>query len=225
MQAGDVRGRAYAAWSEAFMADPEVSGSGSAPPSTSRSLLERIRVADAAAWDRLVQLYAPLVYYWCRRWDLQAQDTADVFQEVFLSVAQHVAGFRKERPGDTFRGWLRVITRNKILDQLRRRGKEACAEGGTDAQIRMADLPAPMKPEDESVAEDQAARSLFLRGLTFIRGEFEPRTWQAFWETAVEGRAAADVAHQLAMTPGAVRVAKSRVLQRLRSELGDLMDD
>jgi RNA polymerase sigma-70 factor (ECF subfamily) len=54
-----------------------------------------------------------------------------------------------------------------------------------------------------------------------IRGEFSERTWQAFWRTAVEGRAAKDVGAELAMSPGAVRVAKSRVLHRLREELGD----
>ena len=55
-----------------------------------------------------------------------------------------------------------------------------------------------------------------------IREEFEPRTWQAFWQTAVEGRAASDVAADFGMSPGAVRVAKSRVLHRLRAELGEL---
>jgi RNA polymerase sigma-70 factor (ECF subfamily) len=193
-------------------------------PSTSRSLLERVRLADSAAWDRLVQLYAPLVFYWCRGYDLQQQDTADVFQEVFLAVSQHIAGFRKERSSDTFRGWLRVITRNKILDQLRRRGHEPRGEGGTEAQLRFAELPAEAAKEEEKASEDQVERSLFLRGLAFIRDDFEPKTWQAFWETAVEGRAAKDVADQLSMTPGAVRVAKSRVLQRLRTELGDLME-
>ena len=54
-----------------------------------------------------------------------------------------------------------------------------------------------------------------------IRNEFEPRTWQAFWLTAVEGRAPKDVADELGMSGGAVRVAKSRVLHRLRAELGD----
>jgi RNA polymerase sigma-70 factor (ECF subfamily) len=63
--------------------------------------------------------------------------------------------------------------------------------------------------------------ALLRRGLELIRGEFEPRTWQAFWLTAVEGRSPKDVAHELGMSDGAVRVAKSRVLHRLRTELGD----
>jgi RNA polymerase sigma-70 factor (ECF subfamily) len=55
-----------------------------------------------------------------------------------------------------------------------------------------------------------------------IRGAIEWRTWQAFWLTAVEGRLPRDVALELGISPGAVRVAKSRVLKRLRDELGGL---
>ncbi len=205
---------------------PDITGSGSQPATaTSRSLLERVKADDTVAWNRLVSLYAPLVYYWCRRWDLQEQDTADVFQEVFLSVAKHIAGFRKDRDSDTFRGWLRTITRNKVLDHFRRLGREPGGVGGTEAQLRLSTLPAPL-PTEEPVppTDDPAERSLFYRGLDFIRGEFEPRTWQAFWKTAVEGRTPKDVGDELGMSSGAVRVAKSRVLHRLREELGDLME-
>jgi RNA polymerase sigma-70 factor (ECF subfamily) len=191
------------------------------PPSTgtSRSLLERVKVDDPAAWDRLVALYAPLVFHWCRGWGLPEQDVADVFQEVFGAVARHIAGFRKEEQGDTFRGWLRTITHNKVRDHFRREGRQAHGAGGTDAWRQMAQVPAPA--EDDSAQESAAEQALFGRALAQIRGEFEERTWQAFWRTAVEGRAPADVGPELGMSPGAVRVAKSRVLQRLRAELGD----
>jgi RNA polymerase sigma-70 factor (ECF subfamily) len=191
---------------------------------TSPSLLERVKADEAGAWDRLVTLYAPLVFYWCRRWELREEDTADVFQEVFLAVATHIGGFRKDQPGGTFRGWLRTITRNKILDHFRRLGREPEAAGGTDANLRLTSLPAPRTPEEESVADNRAELALFYRGLDLIRGEFEDRTWQAFWRTTVEGRAPKDVGAELSMSPGAVRVAKSRVLHRLREELGDLLD-
>ena len=39
---------------------------------TSRSLLERVRSNNEAAWSRLVHLYSPLVYYWCNRAGLRA---------------------------------------------------------------------------------------------------------------------------------------------------------
>jgi RNA polymerase sigma-70 factor, ECF subfamily len=189
---------------------------------TSRSLLARVQADEPQAWERLVTLYAPLVLHWCRRRGLQDQDVADVFQEVFQAVVSHVAGFRRDRPGDTFRGWLRTITQNKLRDHFRKRGGEAQGVGGSSAREHLAQLPGPQPAEDEPALDVAVERALFARALELIRAEFEERTWAAFWGTAVEGRATKDVAADLAMSPGAVRVAKSRVLHRLRAELGDL---
>jgi RNA polymerase sigma-70 factor (ECF subfamily) len=203
-------------------ADLPDDGEGSHPSTgTSRSLLDRVKADDPAAWDRLVALYAPLVLGWCREANLREQDAADVFQEVFQAVVTHIAGFRKERSGDSFRGWLRTITRNKVYDHFRRRGRQPEGVGGTEAQGRLAEVPAAPAADERSLGPG-AEQGLFRRALELIQQEFAPRTWQAFWRTAVEGRSAAEAAAELAMSPGAVRVAKSRVLQRLREELGDI---
>jgi RNA polymerase sigma-70 factor (ECF subfamily) len=58
--------------------------------------------------------------------------------------------------------------------------------------------------------------------MELIAGEFEPRTWGMFWDVTVKGREAKDVAAELGVTPATVRVAKCRVLQRLREELEGL---
>jgi RNA polymerase sigma-70 factor (ECF subfamily) len=189
---------------------------------TSRTLLERIKADDAAAWDRLVALYAPLVYRWCRRWDLPEQEIADVFQDIFQAVSTHIASFRKERPGDTFRGWLRTIAHNKVRDHFRKVGREPGGAGGTEAQLRLSMIPASQLPVEDDSDPARTDHGLFRRALDLLRGEFEERTWRAFWMTAVEERAPQDVADELRMSPGAVRVAKSRVLRRLREELRDL---
>jgi RNA polymerase sigma-70 factor (ECF subfamily) len=202
---------------------PESEGGSYSSSATSRSLLARVQADEPQAWERLVNLYAPLVLHWCRGSGLQNQDVADIFQEVFQAVAEHVRHFRKERKGDTFRGWLRRITQNKVRDHFRRLGREVRGVGGSSAQERLAQHPGPQPAEDPRPA-DEAERSLFARALDLIRSEFEVRTWTAFWRTAVEGQSAGDVAADLSMSPGAVRVAKSRVLRRLREELGDLPD-
>jgi RNA polymerase sigma-70 factor (ECF subfamily) len=184
--------------------------------------LAQVQADQPEAWERLVHLYAPLVLRWCRGTGLQDQDIADIFQEVFQAVVVYVGSFRKEQQGDTFRGWLRRITQNKLRDHFRRRGREARGVGGSSAQQRLAQLPEP--PTVDEIAPDETGeRGLFARALDHIRAEFAEHTWAAFWRTTVEGRAAKDVAVELAMSPGAVRVAKSRVLHRLREELGDLM--
>ncbi len=202
--------------------DTNESNGGVSPSSaTSRSLLARVQADEADAWERLVSLYAPLVHQWCRAGGLPDQDAADIFQDVFQAVVAYIGGFRRERDGDTFRGWLRRITQNKVRDHFRRLGREAVGAGGSSAQERLAQLPGP-PPAGDELAPDEAECGLFARALGLVRGQFEDRTWAAFWQTAVDGREPKDVAADLAMTPGAVRVAKCRVLQRLREELGDL---
>ncbi len=190
---------------------------------TSLSLLYRLKANESAAWDRLVLLYAPLVYHWCRKLALPDQDAADVFQDVFQSLAAKISTFRKEQPGDTFRGWLRTITHNKVYDHFRRQGREPQAAGGTEANIRFSRLEAIEQPTDAN-DEEQAYQQLVRRALELIREDFTPRTWQAFWRVAVDGQRPVDIAEELKMRPGAVRVAKSRVLQRLRQELGELLE-
>ena len=201
----------------------EINDRGDPPSSsgTSRSLLGRVQANEPQAWDRLVHLYAPLVLRWCRSGGLQDSDVADVFQQVFQSVVTSFGSFRKERQGDTFRGWLRRITQNKLRDHFRRLQREAQGVGGSSAQKQLAQLPQPTLPED---SEEEEVQTLFTRAISMIRGEFEERTWAAFWRTVVDGQPAKDVATDLSMSPGAVRVAKSRVLHRLREELGELLE-
>jgi RNA polymerase sigma-70 factor (ECF subfamily) len=187
---------------------------------TSPSLLERARAQDEEAWRRLVHLYNPLVAAWCARWDVRGQDADDVGQEVFRAVAAALGTFHRDRPGDTFRGWLRAITRSKVLDHLRRRRRQPLAEGGTDAQLHLQQVAEPEWADDS----EEALRALYQRALELVRGEFEARTWEAFWRAAVAGQSPAVIAADLGVSPAAVRKAKSRVLHRLRQEFGDLTD-
>ena len=201
---------------------------------TSRSLLTDARGAAPQAWERLVHLYAPLIAAWCRRWHVAEQDIVDVLQEVFAAVAKNLDRFRKERPEDTFRGWLRTIVHNKVRDHFRRRAAQPAAVGGTEATLRLAQLldqasdGGPNSAERDvaaacgDAADDAEFSEVLRRALAAIRGDFHEQTWQAFWGVVVAGQSAAEVAAALAMQPGAVRVCKSRVLARLRQELGDL---
>ncbi|HEV3204974.1 MAG TPA: RNA polymerase sigma factor, partial [Gemmataceae bacterium] len=213
-----IRDQLYSPPRPAMTSVRDIPGSDSGPQAssaTSRSLLARVQADEAQAWERLVNLYAPLVFQWCRSRGLQDPDVADVVQEVFRAVVAHVGTFRKEKAGDTFRGWLRRITQNKLHDHFRGRGREARGVGGSSAQDRLGQLPQPEpadgEPAEGAPAPDETSEGpLFARALELIRAEFAEQTWAAFWQTAVEDRAAKDVAADLAMSPGAVRVAKCR---------------
>lgn len=78
--------------------------------------------------------------------------------------------------------------------------------------------PAP-ENEDSVLFDIEYKRELFGWACREIQQEFSETTWQAFWQTAVEGQSAADVAAKLNKNVGAVYIAKSRVLARLREKV------
>lgn len=198
-------------------------GSGlSNPDSTSSSLLQRVKAQDAEAWGRLVKLYGPMVYRWCRQSGLKAEDTADVVQEVFASVITSVNDFRGDRQG-SFRAWLRSITRHRLHDYLQREKGSPEGRGGTGAQQQLRELPQPVDPSPGAPMKTEDG--LWHHALELVRAEFEDRTWRTFWRVAVDGQRPAEVADELDMTIHAVYQAKSRVLRRVRQELGDLEGD
>jgi RNA polymerase sigma-70 factor (ECF subfamily) len=67
-------------------------------------------------------------------------------------------------------------------------------------------------------------QQLLQRALAIMKRDFQPATWKAFWEQAIEERPAAEVAAQLGLTVGAAYAAKFRVLDRLRQEMAGMLD-
>jgi RNA polymerase sigma-70 factor (ECF subfamily) len=141
---------------------------------------------------------------------------------VFTAAALGLDRFRRDRPGDTFRGWLCGIARNQILMYFRRNAGKARGQGGSDAWEQLQQV---LDPLPASVAEeDTEIKQVYRRALEMVRGDFEERTWQAFWLTVVEGRAPTTLTDELGLSLASIRQAKARVLRRLRQELGDLLD-
>jgi RNA polymerase sigma-70 factor (ECF subfamily) len=182
-------------------------------PTTQASLLVRLgNAADAAAWGRFVDLYAPPVYACARRHGLQDADAADVTQDVMRSL--YTAFRRGDYDPDRgrFRGWLITIVRNKLRDHERRVGLRKHPECAFDA------VPAPAA-DPAATFEQECERRLFAWAAEQVRGRFRPDTWQAFWRTAVEGRAGKVVAAELGLSVAAVYLAKGRVMTALREQI------
>ncbi len=175
------------------------------------------------AWTRMSSLYAPLVYYWCLREGLQSTDAEDVVQEVFCTVAARVDSFHRDRNQGSFRGWLRTITRHKLGDFLRARYRRPETHGAEtqDAEMQRKGTAKDGEAEQpENTSEE--TRLLYARVLEFVRTEFEEQTWRACLRVVVDGAAPKDVADELGMSVNSVYLAKSRILRRVRDELGDI---
>jgi len=193
-------------------------------PATSASLLERVRASsDADSWQRLVAIYDPLVRGWLRRHVLAEHDVDDVTQEVMSVVVRRLAEFQHNGRIGAFRTWLKTITANCLRDHWRR-GKNlprAAGESGFEGILsQLADPGSELSRIWDLDHDRHVARQL----LHVLRGEFEPRTWNAFQRTALEGASASDVAAELGLSTNAVFIARSRVLARLRQEAAELID-
>jgi RNA polymerase sigma-70 factor, ECF subfamily len=199
-------------------------------PSTSMSLLERASEGDHEAWERIVHLYSPLVDRWCQKRHLKQDAIPGIGQDVFLTLFKNLGKFRKDDPKHGFRKWLWIVTTNKIFDYLRQVRDEPPGVGGSDARAALENYPGkPVSSEGEGEdgSTPRAERLILLRRcLEAVQSEFEPRTYQAFWEVVMEAKPPGEVARSMGMkSVGAVYTAKSRVVQRLRALLEGLGHD
>ena len=194
------------------------------PPPTRPSLLVRLRDArDAPAWAQFVQVYAPLVYGFARRQGLQDADAADLTQEVLHTVARSIARLDYDPRRGSFRGWLFTVVRTRLSNfRDRRRTHPDRGSGDTDVQYVLDDV---ASPEEAAWWDAEHERRLFAWAAEQVRPHVEPATWQAFWQTAVEGRPAKDVAAELGLNVASVYVAKGRVLARLKEVIREVQGD
>ncbi len=191
---------------------------------TSATLLARLRDrADADAWKRLVDLYAPLLSAWLRRHGLQEADVDDLVQEVLLTVAREAPRFEYSGRTGAFRHWLRNILANRLREFWRGRRLRPVATGDSD----FVDLLDQLQDPDSGIShlwDQEHDQHIIQRLLAMIEPQFAPSTWQAFRRVVLEGARPDAVATELGLTVNAVFIAKSRVLQRLRQEAGEFLD-
>jgi len=193
-------------------------------PLTRASLLVQLHDGgNHAAWQEFVNLYGPVVYGFARKRGLQDADAADLMQDVLRSVSAAISRLEYDRNQGTFRGWLFTITRNKVFNFLSARRIRPQASGDSGMN-RLLDATPDLNDATETW-ELEYQRRIASLAMDRIKSEFQDSTWQAFWLTAVEGAAANDVAKQIGLSPGAIYVAKSRVLARLKAEVHTLQTE
>jgi RNA polymerase sigma factor (sigma-70 family) len=182
------------------------------------SLLDRLRLQpEPAAWQRLVDLYAPLIRRWLRRHALPDADVDDLAQDVLAVVVRKLPSFEhNQRPG-AFRSWLRAVMANCLRDFWRARRARPVATGDSDFLRLLDQLEDPASGLSRQWDEEHD-RHVVQRLLEMIEPDFEPTTWQAFRRVVRDGARPAAVAAELGVSVNAVLLAKSRVLRRLRQE-------
>ena len=194
-------------------------------PVTRASLLVRLRDgSNQDAWREFLELYSPLVYGFVRNRGLQDADAADLLQDVLRSVAGALERLDYDKQKGGFRAWLFTITRNKLSTFLTSRRSHNQASGDSDQHALLTSHP-DRSNDLEQDWDREFQRQLAARAMQTVESEFESKTWQAFWQTAVDGLAASEVSRRIGLSVGAIYVAKSRVLARLRKQIQQLQGE
>jgi RNA polymerase sigma factor (sigma-70 family) len=191
-------------------------------PNTRSSLLVRLRKPhDEQAWAEFVEIYEPLVYRLARQRGLQDADARELCQEVFVAVSSAIERWQPDPARARFRTWLFRIARNLIVHALVARRRHPPGTGDSNFCDLLEQQPAP-DSEEASGFELEYRQQLLTWAAERVRGQFHDTTWEAFWLTSAEGQEVQQVAARLGMSAGAVYVARSRVMARLRETIEKL---
>ena len=191
---------------------------------TSVSLLDRVcQGTDGAAWQRLNELYAPLIRNWLGRQNVTGADADDVAQDVLVVVLRKLPAFEHNGRTGAFRNWLRTITVNCLRDFWKTQRLRPVSAGDSSFEDAIA-LLADENSDLTRRWNDEHDRLVAQRLLEQIRPSFEAVTWRAFERVAIDEAPASDVAEELGISVASVYAAKSRVLARLRQDGAGLID-
>ena len=194
-------------------------------PATRPSLLVRLRnLQDQQSWEEFYAIYQPLVFRMARSQGFQDADASELTQEVFVAVASAIQRWDPNPQRGSFRGWLFRIARNLMINWLTYRRRHPTGAGNSDIRRLLAEQPDPhdLDREDSAVFDREYKRQAFAWAAEQIRNEFRESTWQAFWLTSVENRPVPEAAKELGISAGAVYIARSRVMARLRQKIETL---
>ncbi len=173
-----------------------------------------VATPNGADWQRLANIYPPLLKAWLHRAGVPTSDRDDLVQEVLVVVVRQIQEF-DHRGSGAFRAWLRGILANHIRKYFRDRAIPAAFDleqfGRVDTAL------------SQQWDRDHDA-FLVSKAMAAIEGDFAPSTWRAFRMSTLEGRSAANVAAALGLSVNSVLLAKSRALKRLRAELAGLVE-
>ena len=191
---------------------------------TSLSLLARLRHSpESENWNRLVDLYAPLIRIWLRKYDVQESDADDLVQEVLLAVSKDLGKFEHGGQPGSFRGWIKAILVNRLRKFWRSRDRRPQGRGDSDIDSRLAQLDDPAS-EMSQIWNREHDRYVLRQLLALAEPHFAQTTWTAFCRVALDGAKPDDVAEEMGVSRNAVIIAKCRVLNRLRQESDGLIE-
>ena len=183
------------------------------------TLLLACRRGDSAAWAALVARYQKLIYTIPRRAGLDDDQCADVFQQTFQALFEHLE--RIDQP-ERVRAWL-VTTARRTTERLRQRNArwqalpESVASGSDETPVQECLDPAPLPDEVLTQLEEQ---HLVRTGVAALEERCRRLLTLLFYDP--QQLPYAEIAAQIGIPTGSIGPTRNRCLQKLRTLLQEM---
>jgi RNA polymerase sigma-70 factor (ECF subfamily) len=188
---------------------------------TRYSLLSRMQDReDQDSWKDFFDIYWRLIYSVAIKSGLTDAEAQDVVQETVISVAKDIEKFKRDRTLGTFKGWLRNLTRWRIVDQLRKRTRSVPVENSLSTPVPGPDeIAGPASAELEAIWEADWQANLLETAMERVKPRVKEEHYQIFDLNVVRQWPAGKVAQMLGVNIGRVYLAKHRVMALIKKEI------
>ena len=189
-------------------------------PTTRNTLLVKLAGAEFdSVWHEFSRQYEPLIYRFGRKRGLQHADAIELTQQVMLGVMQSAEKWSQEEPPEHFRGWLKRVASNQLINMVTREAKHR-GQGGSDQHSLKLTADTTYSPEQqaEKLWQTEQQRSILRTAANNIRQEFTSDSWAAFERTLLGGETVESLANELGKSAGAIYAARARIMRRLKQE-------
>lgn len=206
--------------------DPPVPGAED-PDATRSSLVNRLRNwDDHGGWQDFFDRYWKLIYAVAVKAGLTDTEAQDVVQETVVAVAKQMREGGYDRTRSSFKNWLCLITRRRIVDHFRRRTKlEMQSPAPTDDTSRTDPaerVPDPASLELDGVWDEEWRKNLVDAAIERVKQQVAPKQFQIFDLAVLKDLPVREVTKLLKVNAAQVYLARHRVGVLVKREVARL---
>ena len=206
------------------------------PIPTRYSLLNRLKDwGDQTSWQDFFDSYWQLIYNVAVKAGLSDAQAQEVVQETVIAVAKKIGEFKTDPARGSFSAWLMQLTRWRIADQWRKRGKvgqASCLSGAGETSAPFSEdtgstgpmerIPDPAGVPLDAVWQEEWEKHLMAAALERVKRLVSPRQFQMFDLHVLQKQSVPDTARTLQVSVASVYMAKHRVARLVRKEVQKL---
>ncbi|WP_168433056.1 RNA polymerase sigma factor [Pontiella sulfatireligans] len=194
------------------------------PNRTRATLIRRVKNQhDDASWEDFDRIYRRYIYAIIRGMNISEHDANDIAQTVLLGMWNKLPNTDVENIR-RFRSWLSTITKNAVLDFIRKRTRDTERVHKAEKEDDLTYLKTISLPDIEKIADKEWKLHLTNLALENIKPLFSGHAIEVF-QRSLDGMDIKAIAKQLDLQENSVYRLKNRVKKRLIIEIEQLREE